>query len=73
MTDTATLQARLTEAEAALHDLRIGRGIVQVRSADGEMVTYQPGDAARLSAYINGLKRQLGQRPRGQAIGVNFR
>lgn len=73
MTDKATLTAQLTEAEAALHDLRLGRAAVQVRTSDGKSVSYAAADAGQLQAYVNGLRRQLGQRRRGGAIGVNFR
>lgn len=73
MADTATLQARLDEAEAALHALRVGQSVAQVRTADGKQVSYVATDVGKLQAYVNGLKRQLGQRPRGSAIGVGFR
>lgn len=71
MTDTATLTARLAEAEAALHALRIGRAAVLVRT-DTEQVTYAQGDAGALAAYCRELRCALGLTPRGGAIGVRF-
>lgn len=72
MTDTATLMARLAEAEAALHELSTGARVVQVRNDLGEQVSYQPADRAQLSNYIADLKCQLGRAPR-RAIAVRFR
>lgn len=72
MTDTATLQARLTEAEAALHDLQTGRREVSV-GYDGRSVTFTQASIGQLRAYIADLKSQLGlgcrTRARGVAIG----
>lgn len=73
MTDKATLTARLAEAEAALHELRLGRSAVQVRTSDGKSVVYSAADAGQLQTYIGQLRRQLGLRSRGSAIGVSFR
>lgn len=74
MTDTATLQARLAEAEAAYHALVTGRREVSVSYTQGETtrsVTYTQADLARLAGYIMDLKRQLGL-GRRRAIGVRF-
>lgn len=70
MTDTATLQARLVEAEAALHKLMLGNQRVTV-SYDGKSVTYTAATAAGLRAYIVELRAQLGTGSR-RAIGVQF-
>lgn len=69
MTDTATLQSRLDEAEQALHDLTVGNKPSAV-AGDGERIEYRsnPQSVAELRSYIAELKRQLGQsKPRGYA------
>ena len=55
----ATLQERLAEAEAAYHDLMIGKQAVQFRDANGEFVMYSKPDAPKLAQYIETLKRQI--------------
>lgn len=72
MPDTATLQARLVEAEAAAHDLAIGRQVTSVGTGQ-DRVTYGPADAAKLAAYIADLRRQIDAPRRGGAIGLRFR
>lgn len=54
-----TLTERLTEAEAALHQLNIGRHVVEVQEQNGERIRYGAPDRARLQAYIADLKRQI--------------
>lgn len=58
MADLATLQARLAEAEEALHQLSIGKKVVEVQTEGGERVRYQSYDAdvSRLRAYVVELK-----------------
>ncbi len=63
MTDPAILQARLAEAEAALHELQIGKRTASV-SYDGKSVTYTAAKIADLQSYILNLRIQLGQGPR---------
>jgi hypothetical protein len=70
MADTATLQARLEEAEAAYHQLRTGARRVRVKY-EGREVEYDPTNATDLAGYIAELKAQLGLRPR-RAIGVRL-
>jgi hypothetical protein len=55
----ATLQERLAEAEAAYHDLAIGKATVEFRDSNGETVRYTAANRAALSAYITDLKRQI--------------
>lgn len=55
----ATLAERLTEAEAAYHDLAIGKAVVEVRDANGETVRYTAPNLGRLAAYIQDLKNQI--------------
>ena len=57
--DTAVIQARLTDAETALHNLVLGKGRVTV-SYDGESVTFTQANIAELRKYIAELKAQLG-------------
>jgi len=57
-TDTATLQQRLSEAEAALHQLQIGAAEVEIQKAD-RMVKFNAASVATLKAYIADLKSQL--------------
>lgn len=72
MPQTLTAAQKLAEAEAALHQLMIGRRPVEVRSDTGQ-VKYHPGDESRLRAYIRELKVEAGVAPRARAIGVSFR
>lgn len=67
MTDLATLQARLTEAEEACHALMTGAQTTVVRDSDGNEVRYTPSDAGRLQAYIAELRRQIGRRDGSRA------
>lgn len=58
MADLATLQARLTEAEAAYH--RLMTGALEVEVQHGDMRTrYEASTAGSLLAYIEGLKAQI--------------
>lgn len=58
MADLATLQSRLSEAEAALHRLMTGAQVVQVGYAD-QQATYGRAQAPALQAYIASLKSQI--------------
>lgn len=77
MADTATLQARLTEAEAALHDLTIGRRSKAYTHAAGDVsrrLEWTEASVDKLRAYIAELRAQLGLTTgRRRAIGVRFR
>lgn len=59
MTDPAVLQARLTAAETALHELALGAKTVSI-SFDGKSMTYNQTNMATLRAYIAELRQQLG-------------
>ena len=59
MTDTATLQARLTAAEEARHDLIMGTSAVAVMHK-GKSVTFRKTDLQTLEHYIRELKCALG-------------
>lgn len=76
MADTATVQARLDEAEKALHELTIGRRAEAFTHGAGDVnrsLKWTPANIADLRAYIADLRRQLGQTTRRRAIGVTFR
>jgi hypothetical protein len=55
------LQAWLTAAEAARHDLMIGVREVSISSSSGKSVSYVAADVGKLDTYITWLQRQLGQ------------
>lgn len=59
MTDVATLQARLTEAEQALHDLALGKRVVEIRHGQNELMRFTPANVAQLRAYAADLRGQL--------------
>ncbi len=71
MTDAATLQARLAEAEDALHRLEMGESVVSVSTGD-RSANYGRADAPRLRAYIHELKCALGLVPRRRALRVSL-
>lgn len=75
MADLPTLQARLTEAEAALHALMMGTRVVSVQT-DTKQVRYTETDQGKLRGYIAELRGQIqalgGMGTRRQAIGVRF-
>ncbi len=58
MADLSTLQARLTEAEAAYHALVTGKQSVEVQHGDMRK-KYTAAEAASLVAYIADLKAQI--------------
>lgn len=55
----ATLQERLDEARAALHDLQIGKSVTQVRDSDGSFVSFTAPRINALKAYIAELEAQI--------------
>jgi hypothetical protein len=58
MSDTATLQVRLAEAELAYH--RLQTGVLEVECQhDGMAVKYSLASVDKLRAYIADLKAQL--------------
>lgn len=58
MSDLATLQTRLTEAESAYHRLMTG-SLEESISFNGRSVGYKPSDAPKLQSYISDLKSQI--------------
>ncbi|MCM5689145.1 gpW family head-tail joining protein [Sinorhizobium meliloti] len=55
----ALYRGQLAEAEAALHQLVIGKSAVTL-SYNGESITYKIADEARLRNYIRELQAKLG-------------
>lgn len=55
-----TLQEQLDDARAKYHQLVTGAATVSIQK-DGRSWTFQPADAAKLSAYIDTLEARLGQ------------
>lgn len=75
MTDSATLTARLAEAESALHALLTGTKVVELRHAAGPASRtgiFSRAEIGPLRAYIADLRRQLGLSTGRRAIGVRF-
>lgn len=60
-----TTQDLLTEAEAALHSLQIGKAKVSVGYGD-RRIEYSPAKIPQLQDYIAGLKAQLAGKPRAR-------
>lgn len=58
MADLATLQSRLTDAEAALHQLNIGAQQMQVDHGDMRVV-FTKTTIGDLRRYIDDLKAQI--------------
>jgi hypothetical protein len=54
------LQTYLAEAQTALHNVLIGKGVAEVRDFNGELVRYSKVDTALLRAYIKELQDQIG-------------
>lgn len=55
-----TTEELLADAEAQYHKLVTGRSVVEFRDQNGELMRYTQPQAARLAAYIQTLKVQLG-------------
>ena len=72
MADLATLQTRLTEAEAAYHRLRLGEKDVEVRYPNAGTIRLNEADADKLAGYISDLKAEISNlesgRPRRSPI-----
>lgn len=60
MTEREQLEAWLKEAQAAYHDLNMGRRAKVFVDQNGERIEYEGATRGQLLAYINDLKRQLG-------------
>lgn len=72
MATSEELQARLTEAEGALHNLLMGMSEIEI-SYEGRTVKYTPTSIPNLRSYIASLQKQLGKSTgRSGAISVSF-
>lgn len=60
MATDEVLQARLEEAESALHKLNMGQSVVSI-SYEGHETQYNRTNVAQLERYVRKLKRELGQ------------
>ena len=75
MTDVATFQTRLREAERAYHVLMTGSKAVSVTIGGYGAVSYHNVDAPKLEQYIAHLKLEIKRNQRGsgrKAIYVEF-
>jgi hypothetical protein len=59
MADTATIQARIGEAETALHGLMNGSRVEEIQALDGSRVRYAPADMEALRSYIAWLREEM--------------
>lgn len=59
MATEEVLQARLEEAEAALHKLNMGQSVVSV-SYEGHETQFNRTNVAQLERYVRKLKKGLG-------------
>lgn len=57
--DLATLEAHLTAAETAYHQLMTGERIVSTSNVDGGSVTYNQGSMSKLKTYITDLEEKI--------------
>lgn len=79
MADLITIGARLEEVETALHQLAMGKQVVEV-ARDGRRVVYGKANVGDLTAYRDALRKEYseteimlsGGRRRRQGIGVIF-
>lgn len=53
------LQTRLADAESALHNILIGKGVAEFRDFNGELVRYSKTETPALRAYIKELQDQI--------------
>jgi L,D-peptidoglycan transpeptidase YkuD (ErfK/YbiS/YcfS/YnhG family) len=65
-----TLNARLTEAQTALHDLSVGKKVVKIGTADKQLAFTQ-ADVRQLRAYIGRLQMEIAIRA-GQSTTMPY-
>ncbi|MEL6284583.1 MAG: gpW family head-tail joining protein [Pseudomonadota bacterium] len=63
-----TLAEKLADAEAAHHDLMVGRAALIFVDQNGERVEYNRASAPKLAAYISELKRKIAGKPRPAVV-----
>lgn len=59
MATLSELQTRLAEAETALHNALIGKGVTEVRDFNGESIRYNRVDNGALRGYIKQLQDEI--------------
>jgi hypothetical protein len=59
----SSLKTKLSDAEAAYHNLMTGKAPKVIVDQNGERVEYNTASAPRLAQYIQELKRLLGAGP----------
>lgn len=57
----AVFEARLTEAEAAWHEIQLGQSARVFVDQNGERVEYAMANSTKLRAYIYDLRKALGK------------
>lgn len=65
----ASCEQRLSEAEAALHQVRLGKAIRYVHH-DGRTVHYTPANVGELSRYVMQLRMECGTSATACACGI---
>ena len=58
-TQLATMRTRLSEAEAAEHDIMTGQGVRRWIDQNGESVEYSRANLTQLQAYIQRLRNDI--------------
>lgn len=66
-----TAAERLAEAQDALHQILLGKSVVELR-ADGYLTRYDRAALPALRAYIARLQAEIAGRPTRGAVGVVF-
>lgn len=59
MATLSVLQSRLAEAETALHNVLLGKGVAEFRDSNGELVRYSKTEVPALRAYISQLTAEI--------------
>jgi gpW len=59
MATLVELQTRLSEAQTALHNALIGKGVTEVRDFNGESIRYSKIDTSALRGYIKELEDKI--------------
>ena len=72
MATTEVLQARLDEAEEALHRIELGQGVRVFVDQNGERIEYTASNRSSLQAYIRKLKFQLNPSSEGGPMGITI-
>ena len=54
-----TTQEKLTEAEAALHDLTLGNAVRVLVDQNGERIEYTAASRGKLAQYVEALRKEI--------------